>query len=59
MKQLIGRSCRLTVFLNGKSLFYTAKTVLEVSDTHITFIDKFNERYSYRLQDVIQIQDIK
>ena len=59
MKQLINRSCRLTISLNSNILHYTVKDVLEVTDTHITFIDKFDEKYSYRLQDVIQIQDIK
>jgi len=59
MKYLIGKSCRLTISLNGKNLFYTANKVLEVTATHITFIDKFNKQFCYRLQDLVEIQDVR
>ena len=59
MKRLIGRSCRVTINVKGKDLYYTITEILGVSDTHLTFEDKFNKIYSYRLQDVIEIQDVK
>lgn len=59
MKQIIGKSCRLTVKVGREVLFYTVKEVLEVTDTHILFIDKFGQEYSYRLADIMQIQGIK
>lgn len=60
MKQLIGKSCRLSIRqpVTGKILFYTVKKVLNVTDTHILFIDKYDSEYSYRLQDLLQVQDI-
>jgi hypothetical protein len=59
MKQLIGRSCCLAVCINGRDLFYTAKEVLDVSDTHITFIDRYNKQYTINLNNVVEIQDPK
>lgn len=59
MKQLIGRSCKITINVDGRSLFYTAKEVLDISSTHILFKDKFDKQYSFRLQDVLEIQDVK
>lgn len=59
MKQIIGKSCKITISCKGKDLFYTVKEVIEVTPTHITFIDKFNQQYSYRLLDVVEIQGVK
>lgn len=58
MQDLIGKSCKLQVELNGKELFFTAKRVLHVSDTHITFLDKFGQVCSFRLQDLAKVQEI-
>lgn len=54
MKHLKGKSCKLTIEVNGRVLFYTAKQVTDVTDTHITFIDKFNEVLSFRLKDIVE-----
>jgi len=58
MKGLIGESARLTIKdqINNNILFYTAKKITEISDTHIFFIDKYNKHIDFRLLDVIQIQ---
>lgn len=58
MKQLIGASCRITIFLNNTQLQYTAKKIIDISDTHITFIDKFGDTFIYKISDIVQIQSI-
>jgi len=55
MKQYIGKTCKLHIVVNGKDLFYTAK-VKDVSDTHISFIDKFGEDYTFRMTDIVEIR---
>ena len=59
MKQYLGKDCKLTLEVNGKLLFYTAKEVLDVSGTHITFIDKNNEKLSYRLIDLVEVHELR
>ena len=59
MKGLIGKSCKIEVDRNGKSLFYTISEVLDVTDTHITFLDRYNNQYTYRLQDVVEISKVR
>lgn len=58
MKEWIGQSC-LLFLQRSDSKFFTVKRVLSVSDTHITFIDKFNNVYTERLDHVLEIkQDV-
>jgi len=58
MKEFVGRKCKIHVLLNGKDLFYTVKNVTSVNDTHICFIDRYGEAYSFRNVDVVEISDI-
>lgn len=58
MKDLIGRSCKLTVELRHKSIFYTVKKILDLNDTHIRFVDKFNKEYLYNRKQILEIQEI-
>jgi hypothetical protein len=58
MKEMIGKSCLIEISRNGKALFYKAKEVLDVTDTHITFLDKYNNQYTYRLMDVAEISHV-
>ena len=57
---LIGKQCSIHVRdpLHGKILYYTVKEVIDVTDTHMTFIDKFGKEFSYKMDDILQIQDI-
>lgn len=48
----------LEIQYHGQRLYYKAIRVLDVSDTHITFLDKFNKQYSFRLVDVIEINEV-
>lgn len=61
MKELIGKSCKLLIDLGGggRPLTYTVSEVLDVSDTHISFIDKFGQRYSYRIANIAEVANIK
>ena len=57
MRQLIGKSCKLVIKdqIKDKILYYTAQEILEISETHILFKDKFGLTLAYRLIDVLQI----
>jgi hypothetical protein len=59
MKEMVGKSCLIEISRNGKSLYYRAKEVVDVTDTHITFLDKYNNQYTYRLMDVLEISHVK
>ena len=55
MKEYIGKKCNILVILNGKYLFYNVKKVLDVTEDHISFIDKFNNNYTYKKGDIAEI----
>lgn len=63
MKEYIGKVCKVHINVIGKkkgirqNLFYRA-TIKYVSNSHITFIDKWKKQYTYRLSDVIEVQPI-
>ncbi len=57
MKEYEGKKVKLTVEREGKELFYCAN-VLKVTDTHISFLDKFGIRYTFRISDVVQINEV-
>ena len=58
MKEMVGKSCLIEISRAEKTLFYKVREVLEVSDTHITFLDKYNNQYTYRLVDVVEISRV-
>ena len=55
MKEYKGKSCNILVVLKGKYLFYNVKKVLDVTETHISFIDKFGNNYTYKKEDIAEI----
>ena len=57
MKEFLGKSVFINANIEGRNLFYTAKEVTSVSDTHITFIDKFNNVVSLRISDIVEIKE--
>ena len=59
MKEFLNKSCKLTINISGKLLFFTAQKVVDVSNTHITFIDKFDYQLSYRVEDIVEIQELR
>jgi hypothetical protein len=58
MKHLIGKSCLLEVDYHNKILHFHVSKVISVTSTHISFIDKFNKEYSFRLNDVVEVDKV-
>ena len=54
MENYVGMMVKLRIFNNGKFLIFTGE-VLSVSDLHITFIDKFDDTYSFLKSEVFEI----
>lgn len=57
MKQYIGKHIKILLNRNDNELFFTA-FVTNVTDTHISFIDKFKKEYSFRIEDINEIKVI-
>lgn len=57
MKQYIGQDCRIHLQRGGKDLHFTAH-VTDVTDSHITFIDKFGEIFTFRISEVIEVSGL-
>ncbi len=58
MKNYIGKPCKLHININDADLFFSAKEVLNVTEEHITFRDKFNKVYTFQCKNVIEIIEI-
>ena len=60
MDGLIGESAKLTIKdqISQKNLFYTAKKITAISQTHIFFVDKFGNHLGFRLNDILQFEII-
>lgn len=56
MKDWIGKKVKIIVNVEGVRYTYTAE-VLDVTDSHITFIDKFGTKYSKILTEVLDIAE--
>ena len=59
MKHLIGKGCTIRLNVDGSTLFYTVKEVLDVTTLHISFVDKYDETYTYLLSDVVGVTNVK
>ena len=57
MKQYIGEKCKIHIKRGEKDLFYTAK-ILDVNETHMTFIDKYDKKYSFRITEIIELRSL-
>lgn len=58
MEEYINKKVFLRISIDGKTLFYNA-VITNVTRTHISFIDKFDQKYCYRIEDVIEIKEEK
>ena len=58
MKQFLNKRVKLGVKLSGVRLSYTG-TITEVSETHISFTDKFGTNMMFNISCVIDIQEIR
>jgi len=54
----IGKRAKLEIFINEKTLFYTA-IIIECDETFISFKDKFGETFSFNRKFVRQIAEIR
>lgn len=52
MEQFLNKLCKIEVYIDEQRLFFTGK-VINVTPTHISFLDKFGGNYCYKL-DVIE-----
>lgn len=57
MKEYIGKTVKLHLIKNGAHLFYTAM-VTSVTDTHITFIDRDEKMFSFKVEDIEEISPL-
>jgi len=56
MNSFKNRICKIHIMIKKQNLFYTA-TIIDITNTHITFIDKFNTKYSYNMNNIIEIKE--
>lgn len=60
MKEWINGTCKISVKGDdGKMLYFLAKQVTSVTDSHITFLDKYNDTYTFNVSRVEEIQQYK
>ena len=58
MEGYLDKLCKITIGRNGKELFYEA-TINGVSNIHISFKDKYGKQYTFKQEDVIEINEVK
>lgn len=58
MRELIGKKCKISIKCDNKFLFFTG-TILEITEKHISFQDKFGELCFYNLDCVIQVREVQ
>ena len=58
MREYINKKVRLSADIDGKVLYYSGE-VISVTDTHITFIDKFGDTKTKRIADIIEIEELR
>ena len=54
MKEFLYKYVYITILKDGKKLYYTCAYITNVSDTHISFIDKLHddEPFFYKIENV-------
>ena len=55
MKRYIGKKVKLHFLVHNTDFYYSA-IILDVTQEHITFKDKYGEIYTYRLKDLVTIK---
>ena len=53
----IGKTYILNVLVDGHNLTYTAK-ITALDDIFVSFLDKFDEEYSYNLKSITSIKKV-
>ena len=57
MKEHIDKRCRIHIKKGDKDLYFSGK-VTAVTEYHITFIDKFDIPYTFKIVEVEEIQGL-
>lgn len=55
MQQYVGKKCKVKILRDNNCLHYTADPVTDVTQTHISFIDKFGEQMTFRIIDIVEL----
>ena len=55
MEEYLNKQCKIHVRRDDKNLFYLG-VVLKVTDDHVTFLDKFENVFTYRVGDVESVR---
>lgn len=58
MKELIGKSCRICVKVQGKDYFYKVRKVIKYDEPHLSFIDKLDKTYTFHKDSIIEIREV-
>ena len=58
MKHLLGKSAVLEFDYHGKVLYFKAICIKSITASHISFTDKFGKDYSFRLADLIEVNQV-
>jgi len=52
----IGKFYKIVISVNNNVLTYTCK-ITAISDTFVSFIDKFDKEYTYNLNNVVSFEE--
>ena len=55
MKEFIGKSAKILININGSYLFYNSPKVTDITEDHISFIDKFGRLYTHSIKNIVEI----
>lgn len=56
MKEYLNKNVKLHIRRSGADLFFKA-LVNEVTNTHITFTDKYGKLYTFLIENIVQINE--
>lgn len=57
MKEYIGKRCKISIGSENGPLIFTAR-IEKVDEIHITFLDKFNKRYTFKRCNIEEISEL-
>lgn len=58
MEQYIGKECKIMISIKeGIHLIYIAR-VKSITNNHLSFLDKFNKEYTFKIDHIMEICEI-
>ena len=58
-RSLEGKSCNILVSGKTQDLFFNVKRIVSVTKTHVSFLDRYNNDYYFRIEDIKEISNIR